>query len=553
MFKVPEHQVAGHQAINGLLGPLVDDSGRFYKPLQSNERGATEMTFYKSFSTHENIPQHVRRFFPVFHGTQSIEASDGSGLHPHLILEDVTSTRLHPCVMDIKIGSRTWDPEASLSYIEKCLKKDTDSSSPLLGFRISGLKVYGDGETKEEVVLKPDRKLLQNLTADEVRLLLKRFVSSNPKLDHPDCSFASVVYGGSNGILAQLLELKAWFEDQTIYHFNSCSVLMLYEKTKKKTSDEESSGAVVKLIDFAHVTEGKGVIDHNFLGGLCSLIKFISEILTSPDESSAKSCLEDGLYCSLLAAGFRFCDQIGKLLMSGFVILENLFLVRALKFPDYISGLSSVDCNYPVALQTALFVVLETICCLQFTLTMMRSDSDSSIDSFHSCSSLDPTFLPLPSGEYEVFLSFRGPDVRQTFADHLYSCLVRAKILTFRDEEELRKGETIGPSLIKAITESKIYIPILTQNYASSKWCLQELAKMVDCWKNGGGGKGQHIILPVFYFIDPRDVRHPDSGPYQEAFEQLSLKHDPETILEWKQALQVIGKMKGWHITELNG
>ncbi|CAN1252577.1 Disease resistance protein L6 [Linum perenne] len=184
---------------------------------------------------------------------------------------------------------------------------------------------------------------------------------------------------------------------------------------------------------------------------------------------------------------------------------------------------------------------------------MMRSDSDSSIDSFHSCSSLDPTFLPLPSGEYEVFLSFRGPDVRQTFADHLYSCLVRAKILTFRDEEELRKGETIGPSLIKAITESKIYIPILTQNYASSKWCLQELAKMVDCWKNGGGGKGQHIILPVFYFIDPRDVRHLDSGFYQEAFEQLSLKHDPETILEWKQALQVIGKMKGWHITELNG
>ncbi|CAN1784458.1 Disease resistance protein L6 [Linum perenne] len=149
--------------------------------------------------------------------------------------------------------------------------------------------------------------------------------------------------------------------------------------------------------------------------------------------------------------------------------------------------------------------------------------------------------------QYEVFLSFSGPDIRQTFADHLYTCLVRSKICTFRDEEALHKGETIGPSLIQAITESKIHIPILTQNYASSTWCLQELAKMVDCWRTGGGEKGQHTILPVFYFIDPREVRHLDSGPYKAAFELHSLKHDSGTISEWKEALQEVGQMKGWH------
>ncbi|CAN1252541.1 Disease resistance protein L6 [Linum perenne] len=168
-------------------------------------------------------------------------------------------------------------------------------------------------------------------------------------------------------------------------------------------------------------------------------------------------------------------------------------------------------------------------------------------------SEYESSLLPLPTGEYEVFLSFRGPDVRQTFADCLYSCLVRSKIRTFRDQEELRKGETIGLSLVKAITESKIHIPILTKSYASSKWCLQELAKMVACWKSGGGENGQHIILPVFYFIDPRDVRHPDSDSYKEAFEQHSFKHDPESILEWKEALQEVGKMKGWHVTESDG
>nr|CAC35330.1 N1-D protein [Linum usitatissimum] len=184
---------------------------------------------------------------------------------------------------------------------------------------------------------------------------------------------------------------------------------------------------------------------------------------------------------------------------------------------------------------------------------MMRSDSNGSTDSFHSCSSADLTPTSLPSGEYEVFLSFRGLDVRKTFADHLYTSLVRSKFRTFRDEEELEKGETIGPSLIRAITESKIYIPILTQNYASSKWCLQELAKMVECWKSGGGAKGQHIILPVFLFVDPRDVRHTESGSYKEAFEQHSQKHDPETVLEWKEALQEVGRMKGYHVTESDG
>ncbi|CAI0436213.1 unnamed protein product [Linum tenue] len=135
------------------------------------------------------------------------------------------------------------------------------------------------------------------------------------------------------------------------------------------------------------------------------------------------------------------------------------------------------------------------------------------MESSVAAASSTPTTVVLPAGDYEVFLSFRGPDVRKRFGDHLYTSLVRAKIRTFRDEEELQKGEGIAPSLVRAIPESKIYIPILTQQYASSKWCLLELAQMVECWKQGKG----HLILPIFYFVDPRDVRH-QQGPYQQAF-----------------------------------
>ncbi|KAH7866840.1 hypothetical protein Vadar_025660 [Vaccinium darrowii] len=291
MLKVPAHQVAGHQASDGKLGPLVDDSGRFYKPLQSEERGANEVAFYTSFSSNKQIPDHIRRFFPVFYGTQLLKASDGSGMCPHLVLQDLVSSHINPSIMDIKIGSRTWPPQASEDYIAKCLKKDRGSTSTELGFRISGFQVYG---SKESGYWKPDKRYFRSFTTEDVKLALRKFVSSNASADsdcNPDCAFASVIYGGSMGILAQLLELKAWFEDQTIFHFYSCSVLMMFEK--ELALKGRSSGAEVKLVDFAHVVEGRGVIDHNFLGGLCSLIKFTSEILTSPVESPPKAGLLD--------------------------------------------------------------------------------------------------------------------------------------------------------------------------------------------------------------------------------------------------------------------
>ncbi|CAI0452304.1 unnamed protein product [Linum tenue] len=172
---------------------------------------------------------------------------------------------------------------------------------------------------------------------------------------------------------------------------------------------------------------------------------------------------------------------------------------------------------------------------------------ESSVATTASSSTTPPTVV-LTAGDYEVFMSFRGSDVRNRFADHLYTSLTRAKIRTFRDEEELQKGEGITPSLIRAIPESKIYIPILSERYASSKWCLLELAQMVDCWKQGKG----YLILPIFYLVDPKDVRH-QQGPYQQAFEEHAHKHSSQNVNAWKEALNEVGQLKGWHITESRG
>lgn len=285
MLRIPDHQVAGHLAGGDKPGPLVDDRGRFYKPLQDDERGAMEEAFYKSLSSNPGIPQGIRKFFPFFHGKHLIEASDGSGPKPHLVLDDVVSTHTNPSVADVKIGARTWYPQASEDYFRKCIVKDKKTTSVELGFRISGLKVHRKGGLGS---WKPEKKFVQSFTRQDVKLVLRNFVSSNVPLDsslnpEPDCCFASAVYGGEGGILAQLLELKEWFETQTTYHFYSTSVLLVY--------GEELSRAQVKLLDFAHFFDGDGVIDHNFLGGLCSLIKHISDIVAESGKGTAKSCL----------------------------------------------------------------------------------------------------------------------------------------------------------------------------------------------------------------------------------------------------------------------
>ncbi|CAN1264356.1 Disease resistance protein L6 [Linum perenne] len=162
--------------------------------------------------------------------------------------------------------------------------------------------------------------------------------------------------------------------------------------------------------------------------------------------------------------------------------------------------------------------------------------------SHDTSSSSSNSVLPV---EYEVFLSFRGPDVRTTFADVLYKFLDHSKIRTFLDDEELREGEIISPSLAKAIMESKVYIPILSPGYASSKWCLEELALMVKWCKQGDN----RIILPIFYMMEPRDVGHQE-GYYKEAFQSHSEKYDAKTIKEWKEALKEVGKIKGWSFKE---
>ncbi|KAL3747754.1 hypothetical protein ACJRO7_016544 [Eucalyptus globulus] len=82
-----------------------------------------------------------------------------------------------------------------------------------------------------------------------------------------------------------------------------------------------------------------------------------------------------------------------------------------------------------------------------------------------------------------MFLSFRGSNTRKGFADYPYTSLTNARITVFRDNNKLDPGENIRDALVQSIKQSKISIPIISNDYASSRSCLMELARMMECQK----------------------------------------------------------------------
>ncbi|XP_035541938.1 TMV resistance protein N-like [Juglans regia] len=146
--------------------------------------------------------------------------------------------------------------------------------------------------------------------------------------------------------------------------------------------------------------------------------------------------------------------------------------------------------------------------------------------------------------EHDVFLSFRGEDTRNTFTDHLYQALVDKGISTFKDDEKIGIGKPISPELLLAIERSSMAVIVLSRNYASSTWCLQELETIIDCMK-----EREMRVLPIFYHVDPRDVRH-QTGTFAVAFaeHEIRFEKDLEKVRTWRNALREVANLSGRHL-----
>ena len=161
-------------------------------------------------------------------------------------------------------------------------------------------------------------------------------------------------------------------------------------------------------------------------------------------------------------------------------------------------------------------------------LTNKRASSSSSSSSFSSSTHQN----------YDVFLSFRGEDTRYGFTSHLHKALCDQGFNTFIDDN-LKRGEQISIELLKTIESSTVSIVVLSKNYASSTWCLDELVKILECSQQ---------VFPVFYNIDPSEVRK-QKGEFGVALTKHEeiFKDDTDRVQNWRIALNKVGNLSGWH------
>lgn len=151
-----------------------------------------------------------------------------------------------------------------------------------------------------------------------------------------------------------------------------------------------------------------------------------------------------------------------------------------------------------------------------------------------------------------MFINHRGPDVKDTFASHLYRRLITYGLRVFLDREVLEEGFEITSQIENAIQAASVHVAIFSPTYAESQWCLNELVLMVNSEATGA------TILPIFYKVEPSMVRWA-TGVYGEALKRLQGKktrdiktgvekprYDPHTIQNWRDALAHVADKSGF-------
>ncbi|GLJ10586.1 hypothetical protein SUGI_0131160 [Cryptomeria japonica] len=143
---------------------------------------------------------------------------------------------------------------------------------------------------------------------------------------------------------------------------------------------------------------------------------------------------------------------------------------------------------------------------------------------------------------WDVFISHYGKDVKNTFAASIYDTLDRTGLQVFLDQHAIETGDIIPTEIEEAMRSVSVHIAIFSPNYALSPWCLAELSFMLTT-----GIK----IIPIFYHVDPSDLRWVAKGKYASAFSEHEEKgrYNSRMLKEWKMALRTISDRSGLVVT----
>lgn len=255
------HQVGGHRHIDGKQGflQLCGQPEYLFKPVFNGRKGEQELSFYETvFFSNESSPfaRALRLLVPKYFGVEVI--NDRRGIpSTYMRLEDITSQFSKPCVMDLKLGKRVWDDNASQDKIEREKKKYPIQDT--VGIRIIGMRVYQrDTKTWKYV----DRHFGRSRsTEQEVFEGISMFFDQG----------TTARYELIPVIQEKLITIQKWFEEQDEFRLYASSLLFVYEGSE----ESDQTQVDLRLVDFAHAYEhNQSEIDKNYLFGVNKLVSY---------------------------------------------------------------------------------------------------------------------------------------------------------------------------------------------------------------------------------------------------------------------------------------
>lgn len=184
------NQVGGHGSIlasapGRILKPSNDKERFFYESIFSSFSASTSSSRHSSqvcaSASQDSQQQHhiLRAHIPIYYGTHSRHNKfaghrdpKASGTIRWIELQDMNAALHTPCMLDLKIGTRHYDNDASPEKIARTKKTALATTTAATGLRLVGMR-FTDNVTGATTVV--DKTYGKKLQADELGFQLERF------------------------------------------------------------------------------------------------------------------------------------------------------------------------------------------------------------------------------------------------------------------------------------------------------------------------------------------------------------------------------------------